>query len=103
MQELNEKLNSLTGDKLLIGKYLTDQTMELADTYLDDDDLYYTSEIAIENWEDIYPEKVPCTWPLVDYSNMGEIDYFVIDNDINHEGLGVNEIIWEGNHFSIWQ
>lgn len=102
MQELNEKLNSLAGNKLLIGKYLTDQTMELADTYLDDADMYYTSAQTAENWENLYPDRIPCTWPLVNYSEMGKIEYFVIDNEIDSKKLGVKEVIWEGSRFSIW-
>jgi len=102
MQELNEKLDGLSGNKLLVGKYLTDQAMELADTYLDDENMYYTSASVVEDWENLYPEKVPCTWPIVDYSDMGEIEYFIIDNEINQDGLGVKEIVWKGNIFSIW-
>ena len=103
MQELNDKLNGLSGNKLLIGKYLTDQTMELADTYLDVDDMYYTSSAATEDWANIYPDKIPCSWPLIEYGDIGEIEYFVIDNEINPEGLDLEEIIWEGNYFSIWR
>lgn len=102
MQELDGYLNNLSGDKMLIGLYLTDQTMELADTYLDDENMYYTFEAAAKDWDNVYPESVPCTWPNTNYSKIGEIEYFVIDNRIDPGKLGVREIIWEGNYFSVW-
>lgn len=102
MQELDEYLDSLSGDKMLIGLSLTDQTMELADTYLDDENMYYTCEVTAKDWSNVYPENVPCTWPKITYSKIDKIEYFVIDNRIDPGKLGVREIIWEGNYFSVW-
>lgn len=100
MQELNECLNSLHGDKALIGLSLTDPNMELADTYLDDENMYYSYVAATEDSGNTYPENVPYASSNINYSN---IEYFVIDNKIDSEKLGARELIWEGNYFSVWR
>lgn len=103
MQSLNDELDSLYGNKLIVGRSMTDSYMELADTYLLDEDLYYTSISSLQDWDGGH---IPCVYPESDYKDLNQVTYYIVDNSMIEDGTvnfdGKATEIWQNAEYGIW-